>query len=137
MFGRIPYHHRKGYNVNPKYAFGQKYFTTGASNIIERVMVKDGSGDMISHMFHEMRGLQYEHVNHSYFSQVEHENNDDNYVTDNLIQEDKYQGKYMPAGETIRMMYTKGAYSTLTTTGVSDYMRHTREIHSDSSRQMQ
>ena len=34
----------------------------------------------------------------------------------------------MPAGETIRMMYTNGAYSTLTTTGVSDYMRHTREI---------
>ena len=78
-------------------------------------------------MFHKMRGLQYEHVNHSYFLQVEHEKNG-NYVADNLIQEDKYQGKYMPAGETIRMMYTKGSYSTLTTNGVSDYMRHTRKI---------
>ena len=95
---------------------------------MERVMVKDGSGDMISHMFHELRGSQYEHINNDYFSQVEHENTDDNYVANNLINEDRYQGKYMHTGEIIRKLYAKGAYSNLTTTGVSNYMRHTREI---------
>ena len=128
LFHPIPYHHRKGYNVDPKYAIGTKHFTTGASNIMQRLMVKDGSGEMISHMFHKQRGLQYKHVNHDYFSQVEYENKDNSYIAANLIKEKDYQGKYMISGETIRMMYTKGAYSRLTTTGVSDYMRHTREI---------
>ena len=130
LFGHLPYHHRKGYDVDPKYATGQKHLTMSASNIMERVMVKDGSGDMISHMFHEMRGLQYEHVNNDYFSQVNHENKDDDYIATNLLEEQDYQGKYMHTGITLRSLYTKGAYSNLTTTGVSNYMRHTREIQS-------
>ena len=69
LFGHIPYHIRKGYDVDPKMATGntKKHLTTAASRQMERLMVKDGSGDLISHIMHEMRGAKYEDVNHAFF----------------------------------------------------------------------
>ena len=52
-------------------------------------------------------------------------------MAENLIDEGDYQGKYTHTGEMIRSLYKKGAYSTLTPTGTTNYMRFTREIQSE------
>ena len=90
-------------------------------------MVKDGSGNLVSHLLHEARGSRYKDVNDECFTQIEdkkknilfnnNDNNKNNIPLQNIITEGEYHGKYPHTGKIIQTLYLDGTYSNLTPTG--------------------
>ena len=79
----------------------------------------------------ETRGQQYEDFSENYYSQAIHT---EHAVTEALLSEEEWRGRYGPCGQTIRDVYLFGKDSKLNSTGISELNRNKREQQSVGSR---
>jgi hypothetical protein len=132
MFHQLPYHIRRVYHVDPKYAVNNEvHISLTTTRVIEKLMITHGNGDQISRMIHELRGARYEDFEEEYYTQAHHTNL---VVEQALASEQIWRGCHAPTGSQLRDLYIVGKDSKLNSTGISDRMRHLREIQSVGSK---
>jgi hypothetical protein len=128
LMRKLPYHVCACYPVDCRYARpGKFHLSLATSRLLEKLLVTDGSGELVSRLIYEQRAQRYEDVELSYYSSASA------FVpntTKTLPSFEDWAGQHGPSGEHLREVYEVASRSELSDTGVSDYDRHRREIQS-------
>jgi hypothetical protein len=131
LMRKLPYHVRACYPVDCRYARpGKFHLSLATSRLLEKLLVTDGSGELVSRLIYEQRAQQYEDVELAYYSSHASHSSSHTTKTRLLPSFEDWAGQYGPSGEHLREVYELASRSSLTDTGVSDYDRHRREIQS-------
>ena len=126
LFNQISSHYRRAYPVAPRYAVGYDvHLTEPTTHVLENLMLTYGNGDMLSRLLHELQAMAYEDTEENYYDNV---NDLEIKISKQLPKFSDYGPRV--SGQSIRDRHNYAATSELTSTGISDVMRQTREIQS-------
>ena len=123
----IPEYIRKQYPVYPRYATGKWHLSKSCSDLFEEIMMTYGNGDFFSR-------LLYNAINKKYLAKIEDFLSYHVHEKHECLSYPAKNGEFLscsiPGGDALRNLYEQVSKSTLNYMGISDDMRHTREIQS-------
>ena len=108
------------------------HLSRGTSRLLEKLLVTDGSGELVSRLIYEQQGQQYEDAELAYYSSYSSYSGarDGGTKAQVFPSFEDWAGQYGPSGENLRKLYELASRSELSNTGVADYDQHCREIQS-------
>ena len=124
---QLPEYIKRKYPVYPRYAQGQWHLSRTAADLFEEVMMTYGNGDLVARMFFQAINKLYISRLEDYLSYHAHTGGKCQPYPDKDSEYIKYS---LPTGTSLRDLYEKVSTSHDNYGGVSDKMRHTREIQS-------
>lgn len=96
MYHQLPSHIHQCYLVDPTYDVGNLvHLSKTTTRLMDILIITHGNGDLVSRVIHKLQGQQYEDFNALFYSQTVHTKYA---VTEALISEDLWQGRYGPTG---------------------------------------
>lgn len=126
LLHRLPPHIAQSYPVNPCYANNQQsHLSRHTTNELDDVMVTNGSATAFSRSLYWRLNQEYVRRVESYFSQCKFLKTKN---TKPYVKHSEWICTYVPNAEKLREVYELAQRSNLTSSGVSEYDRYTREI---------
>ena len=129
LLNTLPKWMQASFPVLAKYSTTQLLLSRSTSDLLDRMMITYGNGPMLARFIHERMGKEYLVHEMSYYEQCG-TNNIKDATPFPCFQDWLGDLRILPSGEQLRDIFDKSHKSDLTLSGVSDDMRHTREIQS-------